>query len=287
MKKLFAVLITIMGCFCVVSVSAAPKAGNPGGGGSGTLSLESLKGEIDQLRADLELLSGRVGDLETIVNGYQTTIDSLEAQNAYLTPLVEQNVTDIATIKSEINALKQADQDNSDLIATLETALATATSDISNMKNPDIVGSLQEQINHNLSLINALDVEIIAVKNEYVKKEDQINGICPDGKSLLGIQDGGSLVCGSPPAYSNQLHSVLVSLCEDVVGGAGRAIIELSCPTGYTVTGVGHYNRKVNVYESRSTDSNTGLVIGENLTGSTQLMCNYTTCTGIVPETLP
>ncbi|MCI5212199.1 MAG: hypothetical protein D3910_26230, partial [Candidatus Electrothrix sp. ATG2] len=133
MKTMASVAITaVLATFLAAPCYAAPKEKKP----PSSISLQSLQDQIDALAA-------RVTSVENRITVNEGAITGLEEQNADLNILVQQNLTDIGTVRGEITSLQQEN-------AALRAQMSSGAIDT----------PLQDQIDANKQIIDLLKAAI-------------------------------------------------------------------------------------------------------------------------------
>ena len=89
--------------------------------------LVEVQGAVTSLQDQIDLLVAKVDTVEERVNANQEAIDKLMSQNEALDTLIQQNLTDIASIEAEIFAIEQHNLVLQDQIAVSYTHLTLPT----------------------------------------------------------------------------------------------------------------------------------------------------------------
>ena len=262
MKNLLVnVLIVILSSTIgITAVHAAGKGGKRHGKRFVAIknTLVEVQGAITSLQDQVDLLVARVDTVEQRVDANEDAITTLQSQNAALEALVQQNLTDSASIQAEIDALSRANTElqaqidafsvdiaslqqqlaeNEALIATLQLAIAKSQTDLISLES-----SLQAQIEKNLNLITVLQDEIDIINANLALKQNLVNGTCPNGEAMVEILPDGSIVCDAVGgATTGQLHSVQTFRDLSVPSNAVRTL-NAYCPSGYIATSAGILN---------------------------------------------
>lgn len=220
--------------------------------------LVEVQGAITSLQDQIDLLVARVDTVEERVGANEDAITRLQSQNAALDALVQQNLTDIASIEAEIDVLQHANAElqaqidaysgdiatlqgqlaeNEAMIVTLQGAIVTAQTDLISLES-----SLKKQIEKNLNLINMLQDEIDIINASLTLKQNLVNGRCPNDEAMVEILADGSIVCDAVGgATTGQLHSVQAFRSLSVPSNATRTL-NAYCPSGYIATSAGILN---------------------------------------------
>ncbi len=270
-----------------------------------------VKGVLGTLRDKVDILVGRVDSVEALLAASQGAVDSLIVRNQILDSLVRLNLNSISSIQSEIELIKpvvaglQADiasnvgdievlKDelalNQTLIADLEAAIL-----LSNQNILDINGSLQEQIDDNLSAIKILESDIAQINENLALKQNMISGgTCPDGEAVIAVTESGGVVCGGAGGgNSGQLETVNVWTWQTVPGNSTVSVWS-RCDEpplaggGYVVMGAGLANAGFfDVLEMHTSKDwaiwNASLVKVRNTSGITSDIASIATCARIAP----
>ena len=137
------------------------------------------------------------------------------------------------------------------MIAALQGAIVLVQTDLISLQT-----GLQEQIDNNLDLINALQDEINIINEALALKQNLINGVCPNGEAMVEVLADGSVVCGSfGGATSGQLRSVRTYNPGVGVPANGVRTARAYCPTGYIATSAGILNGSSFTIIEMSTDT--------------------------------
>lgn len=217
-----------------------------------------VQSAITSLQDQVDLLVARVDTVEERVGANENAIAALQNQNVALEALVQQNLTDIASIEAEIDALSDANAvlqtqidaysgdittlqgqlaANEAMIATLQQAILVAQTDLISLES-----SLQKQIEKNSNLITVLQDEIDIINANLALKQNLVNGTCPNGEAMVEILADGSVVCDAiGGATTGQLLSVQALRSVSVPSNATRTL-NVSCPPGYIATSAGILN---------------------------------------------
>ena len=205
------VIFSIMGA---ATVNAAGNGSTPKGKPFVAIDnqLVEVQGAVSSLEEQMELLVARVTTVEERVDADAAAIASLQAQNNALEILVNNNIADIQAINDKIVLLEQENAallvsitGNTGDIEALQEQVAANELAISNFQLAliqvetnaiSLTEGLQEQIDHNESLIVLLNAEIDTLSDAIALKQDLINGICPGGTAVTEVLPDGSVVCG-------------------------------------------------------------------------------------------
>ena len=264
-----------------------------------------VEGAISSLQDQIEILVGHVDTIEQRVTANEAAIASLQNQNAILNALTQQNLSDIASIEGEILLLQQTNADlqtmiatNSDDITTLQgevaandAMIATLQSSILLVSN-DLISletSLQSQIEHNETLIVAIQDELDIINSELALKQNIINGTCPDGSAMQQILLDGSVICEGTGGTSGQLQTTTSYQHSYYTSPGQTTSVLATCPTGYVATSAGFERargwdvyRLFTIAEGHGYDERGLLQARNNNTYSTSITV-ITTCTRIAP----
>lgn len=213
-----------------------------------------VTGAITSLQDQIDALVARVDTVEQRVAADQEAIATLQNQSDALEALIQQNLTDIASIEAKILEIQQANADlqaqiaaysgdmetlqaqvaaNSALITTLQSAILLVQNDVISLES-----GLQAQIDNNNILIQFLQAEIDEINETLALKQNLVNGICPDGSAAQQILPDGSVVCEVFAGTSGQLE--VVTSYNDESGDPGDILVATAyCPADYIISGAG------------------------------------------------
>lgn len=264
----------------ITSVHAGGHRGKSHGKGHGKPfvaihgALVEVQGAVTSLQDQIDLLVAKVDTVEERVDANQEAIDKLVSQNEALNTLIQQSLTDVASIEAEIYAIEQLNlvlqaqieanagdvttlqaqfAENSALMTTLQGAIVLVQTDLISLET-----GLQEQIDNNLNLITALQDEINIINEAIVLKQNLINGICPNGEAMVEVLADGSVVCDSfGGATSGQLRSVRTYIPGVGVSGGSASTARAYCPSGYVATSAGIVNGASFKIIAMATDTDT------------------------------
>lgn len=306
-KVLVTALSTAIG---ITSAHAAGNGNTPNGKPFVAINnqIVEVEGAISSLQDQIDLLVARVDTVEQRVTANENAITELQAQNDALDLLVQQNLSDIASIEVQISLLQQANADlqaqitansgdniatlqsevaaNSALIATLQSAVLMVQSDIISLES-----SLQLQIDNNKTLIDALQSEVTQINAKLDFKQNLVNGTCPNGSAIQQILADGSVICGGIAGSSGQLESVTSFKQSASTDGGNSVAVKAFCDTteGYVATGVGFVGglgwdiENINTSPHFLNNGNWGQVIAKNNNSYSDTLFSATTCTRIIP----
>lgn len=159
-----------------------------------------LQGQIDALSAEIGQLQQK--DLELQSNFEQVVLE-LEAQGTAIGTLLSQ----LSQVNQDIVYLMNATGDNAQDIATLESEKTQILGDIAAL-DAGLVSAISE-ISDNRSLITMIEDEIDELD---AAKQNDITGQCPEGTSVLSVNNDGSLMCGTTDGAGNQVRLVISDL---------------------------------------------------------------------------
>jgi len=260
--------------------------------------------KTESLQEQIDALAARVASLEERVTANQDAIAWLQGQNTDLAALVQQNLTDVKTVKNEISSLQQ---DNADLkaqmssnlgdINTLKDQVAANKELVALLKNAvadgdlaSISTSLQAQIIHNSALIAELQEQVAVVNQELAMKQIRVNGFCPDGSAIQQIMGDGSAVCQSVASLGGQLQTAMSWSMTEYIPVSSIKKVTATCPEGYKVTGVGFYITtlcpfvKLVSVAPDFASSDVGVLQVQNTGSATSCqVLNYTMCASVAP----
>ncbi len=260
-----------------------------------------VTGAISSLQDQIDLLVARVDTVEQRVGANEAAIASLQAQNAALQAMASQNASDIASINAAILQLQQANATLQALIAAttgtvtqLQAQLDTNSALIANLQGAVLLAetsvitlgsNLQPQIDNNNALIVALQTELDQLKSLLQAKQDRINGLCPNGQAIQQVLANGSVVCESVGGgASGTLQSTYTSLYSGNISSGQYASIYATCPTGWVVSGAGHwYAYNWQVVHTYTSSNNGAYLYARNNNPYTSYISVVATCLRIVP----
>lgn len=195
-----------------------------------------VQGAVLNLQDQVNDLVGQVDSLEGRVTASELAIIDLRDQNNALDLLIVNAYTSVEDLYAEIDILSADVIGNETLISTLQSTVATIE-----QGQIDLQGNLQDQIDNNTTLIDALldDIETINAKLEL--KQNLVNGVCAEGEAIQQVQDDGSVVCGGTSGGgSGQLETIAIYASSGYIGPGQTSYKFLSCPEGFLVTGAGY-----------------------------------------------
>lgn len=310
MKKILeSVLVVILSStICTTAVHAAGKGGKRHGKRFVAIknTLVEVQGAITSLQNQIDLLVARVDTVEERVGANEDAIATLQSQNAALDALVQQNLTDAASVEAEIGMLQNANAelqaqidaysgdittlqgqlaDNKAMIATLQQAILMVQTDLVSLES-----SLQKQIEKNLNLINMLQDEIDIINANLALKQNLVNGTCPNGETMVEILADGSVVCDAVGgATTGQLHSVQTFRSVSVPSNAAPTL-NAYCPPGYIATSAGILNglnfeiiAMSTAVDTAKQDQHYGFVTAKNTHYATSNLQVSATCIQLAP----
>ena len=222
--------------------------------------LISVQGAVTSLQDQLNELVGRVNSIEEVVIASEAAIVNLQAQDTILQTLIDQNITDIASINQMIsdqqivndNLQAQIDSnsgDNTALQAELDANKAfitTLQSAILEVENGSIAlgASLQEQIDDNAVKIALLEQDVQQINALKAFNDNLANGTCPNGTAVISVQDNGSYVCGTVDGNNNVNLSINTVYHTSYVRYYSTAQWRVGCPAGYHAMSNGHHTSR-------------------------------------------
>lgn len=244
-----------------------------------------VQGAITTLEDQIDMIVGQVDTLEGRVAANETAIATVESANASLQTLVNQNLSDVASIQSQVSALEAENDtlqtminENGGDIETLETQVASNSQLISGLQQAllgveegyiSLGEGLQDQIDDNTGLIATLQDDIDTINDALEFQQNLASGICPNGTAVVDVQADGSYVCAAAGSGSG---GTSVNLQTTTVTGPALFLPsgqyggqDATCPSGYVATGAGHYSayRNIDVVRSRTYSGNTQSSISE------------------------
>jgi uncharacterized coiled-coil protein SlyX len=211
-----------------------------------------VEGEVSELQDQMDLLAGRVTNLEDRVTANENAIANLEVDNAGLQVLIDANAADVLSLETRITELynhnaelqtqinEWGDPDNG-----LQAQIDANDSDIITLAQTidTLEGNLQEAIDHNTSLISALQQQIVDINESLAMKQMIISGTCPEGENLHEIQEDGSVVCATAGGGSGSSVTQLRvrQYCNSGNYNYGCGVYAF-CPAGSLLTGGAGYS---------------------------------------------
>ncbi len=259
-----------------------------------------VEGAISSLQDQVDLLVEKVDTLEQRMTANESAITTLYQQNSALHTLVQQNISDVTSIQAEINSLQAANQTlqesiaaasgdidalqgevsaNQQLIASLQSALIMVNSNVISLNE-----GLQAQIDNNVALIEALQVEIADIQQKLEMKQNVVDGVCPENSAIKEVMTDGSVVC---EAFSTGSIEKVISKNFGSAAAGGSVTVYTICPSDYvaTSTGFGSGSGWEVTYSHiiENPAFNGGLLTAKNLRSYTNHIAAVTTCIKITP----
>lgn len=214
-----------------------------------------VQGAVSSLQDQIDLLVEDVNTLEGRAAANEGAIETLEIATQALQFLVDQNLTDISEVQSQISAL-ETDNDalaeqiatnsgdivflqeemeaNTTLLNQLQSAVLAIENDLISLND-----SLTTQIDNNAELIGLLQQQIDTIDEQLTFHENLANGTCPDGSAVVDILDDGSSVCGAVGG-SGSLN-LTATYRYTTVPSNGSVGAYSSCPSGMVAIGGGWF----------------------------------------------
>ncbi|WOH38066.1 hypothetical protein RI844_02175 [Thalassotalea fonticola] len=265
-------------------LSTTALAGNNGSGPNGKPFIE-LAGQIVEVQSDISTLEDEHDALVAQVNKLELDLQGqIEAISAEITTLKATDASLQASLQSKISALAEQGtaidalisaltevnsdlitlantaEDNATAIESLETDKSAILDDIATLDGG--ISTAMAEIVDNATLIGMLEDDIAQLTEN---KQNDVQGSCPEGTSVVNVSDDGSLVCGDINSggtiktltvisaerdYNNSVEKIKTCVVPSPSGGclefttetnynlaAGPVFAE--CPEGYVVTGGG------------------------------------------------
>lgn len=271
MNKLNLVAICLIS---FVSASSGAVAGNgngdsPNGKPFVTINEQiiEVQGAITSLEDQIDMVVGQVDTLEGRVTATEAAITTVESANASLQTLVNQNLSDIASIQGQISALEAENDslqvmiiENGGDIETLEAQIATNSQLISDLQQAllnvedgyiSMGEGLQDQIDDNAELIMTLqaDIDVIAESLEF--QQNLAAGVCPNGTAVVDVQADGSYICASAGTSTGGGTPNLITTWavgpDFYIQGGSYGGQYVHCPPEYVAIDAGYYISTRNV----------------------------------------
>jgi hypothetical protein len=208
-----------------------------------------VEGEVASLQDQVDSLVGRVDSVEEEQIALQTAITDLQTQNASFEAQIAANAADIASIEGQIGALvdenaalqAQIDQNSGDVAAAQDQIDANEALITSLALTLDTLqGNLQQQIDNNLALIGVMENRIAANAADLERKQNVINGSCPDGSAIVEVLPDGGVVCGSSGGGGSGVEISTIVKTTTVGAGLDKGVAQ-ACPGGDIAVAVGFY----------------------------------------------
>ncbi len=169
----------------------ANEASPANGGNPNGLPFQNLQANIDEVESSLQ---DQIEDLQSQINDLVSDIEDLAGDLA----------ADILALAEAISDLEDAlaDHEADDIVALEDLAsqiddnrnelaeLLVATGD-----NADDIAALLLAIEANQDDIDQLEIDLAILDVELALKQNDIDGICPDGEAAVEVLDDGTLVC--------------------------------------------------------------------------------------------
>lgn len=237
MKNLIYSTVTLLLVIMMQSVSAAntPK-GKPFIEIQGQL--VAVEGQIKSLEEQMDELVGQVDSIEERVTANETAITSLENSNTVIQEQIStlitqaaENSTDVLAALNQISALQiEIDAMNhllTDDIAAIQTQITELQDFVAS--NTEGLQTLISQLGNNNDLITALQNQTNDINVALAKKQDVLNGQCPDGTVLQSFDGAGNIQCEAP----NATAGVSVTLATQIFPVTAKHTITRSVICGY------------------------------------------------------
>jgi len=262
----------------------------------------AIKNDVATLQDQVAALIGRVNSLEEKVGANADAIVTLRKRDAFLQQMMAQVGLDVSVVVAAIDGLKQQNLDlqaqisaNSSNIGDMEDKIFynLGLIDLLNLAIENVgqnsvtmYDSLQQQIDHNSSLIQFIQADISNIKNMLALQQNLVSGKCPDGSAVQEIQVDGSFVCVQISGGGGVLRVYSKTAYRNM--GANETIaLVLYCDGGDIATGAGHFGYqnidKMSNYAQNYT--NLGMNYGYGYMNSTNTN-SYSVLGGIVVNCL-
>lgn len=200
-------------------------------------SVDTMEGYIIAHQDAILSLSDQNSTLQTQIDDNAMDIVSLEIQ---ISDLSQESYD----LKSEIDLLGDADgalqgkiDDNTAIIYSMQTAV-------------DGLNTLEDQVNNNTDLIATIESRVEYLEDAIQDKQNIINGVCAEGETFVEVTPDGNLVCrvavsGGGNAIADRLK--IVSRFDFPRILTYQAGIAPFCPEGYMVTAGGYESLNVDI----------------------------------------